>query len=210
VEWELTGQARARRPLSRLDAILPGVKKVYDVYRPDWPCSIEAGLLTYFMRVDSKYGIEKLRPALSAYYDRAGGDCHQGSLLVDLAILRNTPELQPFVVSALNDTRPAAATAGARVMAFGDQAKIPLPPLLARLRAPDDEWPDFDARNNVDTEYTRKWNSGYSELERILSSDFVNSGDSPENSAYCKPAVDFCIPDFCRNHIRQRLARSRY
>src|SRR5579863_3220665 len=83
------------------DSILPRVKKVYEVYGPDWPCSVESGLLTYFLRVDPTYGREKLGPALSAYYDKGGSDCHQGGLLVDLALLHNGPELQPFVSVAL-------------------------------------------------------------------------------------------------------------
>jgi hypothetical protein len=192
------------------DSILPRVKKVYEVYGPDWPCSIEAGLLTYFLRVDPKYGSEKLGPALAAYYDKGGGDCHQGSLLVDLALLRNAPELQPFVVAALNDPRPLVATAGARVIAFGDQAKIPLPPLLARLHALHDDWQDFDTQSGADPEYLRKWNSGYNELERAIFIDFANSGDSAENAGYCKQALGFCITDACRNAIRQRMGRSRF
>jgi hypothetical protein len=192
------------------DSLLPRVKKVYEVYGPDWPCSIEAGLLTYFLRTDPAYGSEKLGPALSAYYNKGGSDCQQASLLVDLAILRNGPELQPFVSAALNDPRPLVAAAGARVAAFGDQAKIPLPPLLARLRALHDEWPDFDARSGADSEYLQKWNSGYNELEIVLSTDFVNAEDSPENAVIWKQALDLCITDFCRNNLRQRLARSKF
>jgi hypothetical protein len=192
------------------DSVLPRVKKVYEIYGPDWPCSIEAGLLTYFLRVDPKYGGDKLGPALSAYYDRGGSDCHQSNLLVDLAILRNSPELWPFVVSALDDPRPTVAVAGARVIAFGDQAKIPLEPLLARLHALHDEWPDFDTRSRVDPEYLKKWNAGYGELERILASDFANAGDTPQNTSYCKQALDLCVTDSCRNNLRQRIARSRY
>jgi hypothetical protein len=192
------------------DSILPRVKKVYEVYGSDWPCSIEAGLLTYFLRVDPAYGNEKLGPALSAYYNKGGSDCHQASLLVDLAMLRNGPELQPFVSAALNDPRPLVAAAGARVTAFGDQAKIPLPPLLARLRALHDEWSDFDARSSAGSEYLQKWNSGYNDLERVLSTDFVNAGDSPENALLWKQALDLCITDFCRNNLRQRLARSKF
>ncbi len=192
------------------DSILPRVKKVYEIYGPDWPCSMQAGILTYFLRVEPTYGVEKLGPALSAYYNRGGSDCHQTSLLVDLALLRNAPELRPFVSAALNDPRPTVAAAGARVAAFGDQAKISLPPLLNRLRALHDEWPDYETHSNTDPEYVQKWKSGYSELESILSIDFVNSEDSPENAAIWKQALELCITDTCRNNLRQRLARSRY
>lgn len=192
------------------DSILPRVKKVYEIYGSDWPCSMQAGILTYFLRVDPAYGVEKLGPALSAYYNRGGSDCHQTSLLVDIALLRNAPELQPFVSAALNDPRPAVAAAGARVSAFGDQGKIVLAPLLNRLRALHNEWPDYDARKNTDPEYTSKWNSGYGELEMILSIDFVNAGDSPENATIWKQALELCITDACRNNLRQRIARSKY
>ena len=192
------------------DSILPRVKKVYEVYGPDWPCSIEAGLLTYFLRLDPAYGAEKLGPALSAYYNKGGSDCHQTSLLVDLALLRNGPELQPFVSAALNDPRPLVAAAGARATVFGDQAKIPLQPLLTRLRALHDEWAEFDVQSSTDPEYLKKWNSGYNELERTLSIDFVNAGDSPENAVIWKQALDLCITALCRNNLRQRLARSRF
>jgi hypothetical protein len=192
------------------DSILARVKKVYEIYGPDWPCSMQAGILTYFLRVDSAYGSEKLGPALSAYYNRGGSDCHQGGLLVDLATLRNGPELQPFVSAALNDPRPQVAAAGARVTAFGDQGKIPLRPLLKRLRALHEEWADFETRSSSDPEYLNRWNSGYNELERILSIDFVNASDSEENVAVWKQALDLCVTDFCRNNLRQRMARSKF
>lgn len=50
----------------------------------------------------------------------------------------------------------------------------------------------------------------YNQLERILSTDFANSGDTPENSVSCKQALDLCLTDFCRNNLRQRIARSRF
>jgi hypothetical protein len=192
------------------DSILFRVKKVYEIYGPDWPCSMQAGILTYFLRVDPTYGVDRVGPALSAYYNRGGSDCHQRSLLVDLALLRNGAELQPFVAAALNDPRPQVAAAGARVTAFGDQAKIPLQPLLKRLRALHDEWADYDTRSGSDPEYLNRWNSGYNELEGILSTDFVNASDSPENVVFCKQALDSCITDVCRNTLRQRIARSKF
>jgi hypothetical protein len=192
------------------DSILPRVKKVYEIYGADWPCSMQGGILTYFLRVDPAYGVEKLGPALSAYYDRGGSDCHKGSLLVDLALLRNGSELQAFVAAALNDPRPQVAAAGAQVTAFGDQAKIPLQLLLQRLRALHEEWEDYDTRSNSDPEYLNKWNSGYNELERILSIDFVNASDSPENAVIWKQALELCITEVCRNNLRQRLVRSKF
>ena len=126
-----------------------------------------------------------------------------------MALLRNAQELQPFVAAALNDARPKVAAAGAQVATFGDQAKIPLQPLLKRLRALHDEWPDYDTYSS-DSEYLSRWNSGYNELERVLSIDFANASDSPENAIIWKQALDSCITDTCRNNLRQRIARSKF
>jgi hypothetical protein len=191
------------------DAILPRVKKVYEIYGADWPCSMQAGILTYFLRVEPAYGVERVGPALTAYYARGGSDCHRGSLLVDMALLRNAPELQPFVAAALNDARPQVAAAGAQVTAFGDQAKIPLQPLLKRLRALHEEWTDFDSRSS-DPDYMSRWNSGYNELERVLSIDFMNASDSAENATIWKQALDACVTEACRTNLRQRIARSKF
>ncbi len=191
------------------DAILPRVKKVYEIYGANWPCSMQAGILTYFLRVEPAYGMEKVGPALTAYYARGGSDCHKGSLLVDMALLRNAPELQPFVAAALNDARPQVAAGGAQVMAFGDQAKIPLQPLLKRLRALHEEWADFDTRSG-DSDYMSRWNSGYNELERVLSIDFMNASDSAENATIWKQALDACVTEACRINLRQRIARSKF
>jgi hypothetical protein len=191
------------------DAILPRVKKVYEIYGADWPCSMQAGILTYFLRVEPAYGAEKTGPALTAFYARGGSDCHKGSLLVDMALLRNAPELEPFVAAALNDPRPQVAAAGAQVTAFGDQGKMPLQSLLKRLRALHDEWPDYDAHSG-DAEYLSRWNSGYNELERVLSIDFMNASDSAENAVIWKQALDSCITEACRNNLRQRIARSKF
>jgi hypothetical protein len=191
------------------DSILPRVKKVYEVYGPDWPCSMQAGILTYFLRVDPPYGVDKIGPALTAYYARGGSDCHKGSLLVDMALLRNPPELQPFVAAALNDARPQVAAAGAQVAAFGDQAKMPLQPLLKRLRALHEEWADFDTHSG-DPDYMSRWNSGYNELERVLSIDFMNASESAENAVMWKRALEACVTEACRNILRQRIARSKF
>jgi hypothetical protein len=126
-----------------------------------------------------------------------------------MALLRNPPELQPFVAAALNDPRPKVAAVGAQVAAFGDQAKIPLQRLLTRLRALHDEWADYAARSG-DSEYLSRWNTGYNELERALSIDFANASDSAENAVIWKQALDACVTEACRNSLRQRIARSKF
>jgi hypothetical protein len=194
------------------DGILERVKKVYEVEGPDWLCPIESGLLTYFLRVDPEYGKEKLGPALEAYFVKGGIGCRT-NLLVDIALLRNAPELRPFVESALNDPRPLVAAAGAQVAAFGDIGKMPCDKLLARLRVLYDDWQGIDvsgAGAGADSDSQRKWNSGYNELERIVSTDLVNASDSPEHAAAWKQARDLCVTDRFRKMMTDRLARSRY
>jgi hypothetical protein len=193
------------------DSILDRVKKVYEVDGPNWPCSIEAGLLTYFLRVDPAYGTQKLGPALEAYNLKGASDCQRGHLLVDLAVLRHAPELRPFAESALNDPRPLVAAAGAQVTSFlaENTAFTPCDKLVARLRILHDEWPDFDPVKS-DSALVQKWNSGYNELERMISINLVNASDSPEHAAAWKQALDLCVTDSCRNMLRQRLARSRF
>jgi hypothetical protein len=55
-----------------------------------------------------------------------------------------------------------------------------------------------------------RWNSGYNELERVLSIDFVNASDSAENATIWKQALDACVNDACRTNLRQRIARSKF
>jgi hypothetical protein len=40
--------------------------------------------------------------------------------------------------------------------------------------------------------------------------DFANAGDSPENAAIRKQALELCITDSCRKTISQRIARSKF
>lgn len=190
------------------DGILDRVKNVYEVEGAGWPCSIQAGLLTYFLRVDPAYGKEQLGPALNYYFLKGGSDCTR-NLLVDIALLRNAPELKPFVESALNDPRPLVAAAGAQITGFGDQGKMPVESLLTRLRVLHEEWPDFDSKNAESAEQ-QKWNSGYNELERIISINLVNASDSPEHAAAWKKALDLCVSENCRKMMRDRMARSRF
>ena len=191
------------------DSILPRVKKVYEVWGPSWPCSIEAGLLTYFLRVDPGYGTEKLGPALAAYNDMGTSDCRV-SLLVDMALLRNPPELKPFVSAALNDSRPLVAAAGAQVTGFEVEDKVRMGNLVRRLRLLHEEWTGFDEKSKSDTDYMHRWQSGYDELERMITIDLVNANDSRENTAVWRSALDVCVTEFCRKEMKSRLARSSF
>jgi hypothetical protein len=213
-----TGEMTRAAPIIALYAtpsILPRVRKVYES-ASEWPCVIEGGLLTYFLRVDSEYGVARTGPALEASYKtfgtpdkNASGACYQGTMLVDMALMRNPPELKPFVSSALDDSRPLVAAGGARASAIGDVAFIPTEPLIARLRKLHDDW-----RNDESTkdggEDGRRWNSGYDELERMIVWALVNTNDTQQHAAVWKEAYDLCVSDGCRKSLRQRMDRSRF
>jgi hypothetical protein len=196
-------------------ALLPRIRKIYES-AADWPCTIEGGLLTYFLRVDPKYGIAKTAPALEASYkavrtlERTGPDsCYQGTMLVDMALFRNPPELKPFITSALNDPRPLVAAGGARAFATGNVALIQVQPLIARMQKQHDDWRDFEAKKN-DGEPGHPWNSDCEALERMIVWALVNIDDSPEHAAAWKEAYDLCVADGCRKSLRQRMDRSRF
>jgi hypothetical protein len=201
-------------------SLLARVRKAYES-KADWPCAIEGGLLTYFLRVDSEYGVAKAGLALEASYKKLGtlernspGTCYQGTMLVDMALLRNPPELKPFVSSALDDLRPLVAAGGARASAIGDVAFIPTEPLIARLRNLHDGWHN-DVANSDDAKKdggddAPRWSSGYDELERMIVWALVNMNDTQEHAAAWKKAYDLCVSDGCRKSLRQRMDRSRY
>jgi hypothetical protein len=196
-------------------ALLPRIRKIYES-AADWPCTIEGGLLTYFLRVDPEYGVAKTAPALEASYkavrtlERTGPDsCYQGTMLVDMALFRNPPELKPFITSALNDPRPLVAAGGARAFATGNVALIQVQPLIARMQKQHDDWRDFEAKKN-DGEPGHPWNSDCEALERMIVWALVNIDDSPEHAAAWKEAYDLCVADGCRKSLRQRMDRSRF
>jgi hypothetical protein len=197
------------------NSILPRVKKVYEIHGPDWPCHVEAGLLVYFLRVDSAYGQVKLDPALEASYRKAdgtirgeGSGCTEDTLLVDMALSYRTADWKPWATAALNDPRPIVAAGGARVMGMGDVALTPGKPLVTRLRKLRKEWDDFDIRKN-DREYIQHWRSGSSELESMILTQLVNASDSPEHLVAWKEAHDVCITDECRVRLNERIERYR-
>jgi hypothetical protein len=196
-------------------ALLPRVRKIYE-NTPNWPCTIEGGLLTYFLRVDPEYGIARTGPALEASYKTTltlvRGDpdaCYQGTMLVDMAMFRNPPELKPFIASALSDPRPLVAAGGARAFATGNVALIQVQPLIARMQKLHDDWRDSEAKKSAG-EPSQPWNSDCDALERMIFWALVNINDSPDHAAAWKEAYELCVTDGCRKSLRQRMDRSRF
>ena len=183
--------------------ILDRVKKVYEVHAGSWPCSIESGLLAYFLRVDSAYGTRQLSAAL-ANFPKSDLPCSQGSLLQQVSTLYKGPELMSFGMAALNDQNPKTAGEAVRILNMPGAKSIPYEDFLARLEDLHNQWQDFDTKKN-DAEYMQHWNSGYSQLELALVFPLMNVNDSAEHLALWKKAYDFCITDVCRDRLRRRI-----
>ena len=172
--------------------------------------------MTYFLRVDPEYGIARTGPALEASYKttltlvRDDPDaCYQGTMLVDMALFRNPPELKPFIASAVSDPRPLVAAGGARAFATGNVALIQVQPLIARMQKLHDDWRDSEAKKNTG-DPSQPWNSDCDALERMIVWALVNINDNPDHAAAWKEAYDLCVTDGCRKSLRQRMDRSRF
>lgn len=185
--------------------VLDRVKRIYEIHAGGWPCPIESGLLTYFVRVAPAYGTATLGSAL-AEYPASGMQCSERSLLTQVAILRNAPELTPFKIALLNDPHPEKAREGARALSIGDANAIPVDAIVERLRLLHEQWHDFDSHKN-DLDYLGRWNSGYSQLETELVSPLMNLRNSPEHMDAWTRALEFCVTDGCRDRLQRRMQR---
>jgi hypothetical protein len=77
------------------------VRDVYGDKGGKWACSIQSALLAYFLRVDAPMGIELVKQALGA---RGPEYTHcYAPLLLEVAKLRMTPELEALAIEGLDD-----------------------------------------------------------------------------------------------------------
>ena len=77
------------------------VRDVYGDKGGKWACSIQSALLAYFLRIDAPMGIELVKKALGA---RGPEFTHcYATLLVEVAKLRMTPELEALAIESLDD-----------------------------------------------------------------------------------------------------------
>ncbi len=186
-------------------SILPPIKQAYEVQGEKWPCSMQAGTLTYFLRTDPAYGAAKTSTALAYSFAQAEPGCRQESLLIDMALLRNAPELKTFADAIVDDPRPRLALSGVRVLGL-DYKHIPYERLAQRLRKLHEEWGDY--RDHAqDQEYLSRWNSGYGRLEQNIVT-LLTSTTSPQLAPLWKDALTSCITDDCRARIGGRVRDS--
>jgi hypothetical protein len=185
-------------------AILPQIKQVYEVEEAKWPCSLQAGLLTYFLRVDPAYGVAQTRTALAKSYVEKQLQCRDESLLASIAFLYKADELENLAESALDDPRPLVAAGAARTLNIMFPGELPYQHLVERLRKLHDEWPDYASHAN-DSAYTSRWKSGYDRLEDILVRLLTNNSPTPKSTPLWKAVLDACVTEECRVRVSGRL-----
>lgn len=96
------------------DAIFQEVRGFYEGWRDGPACWARPALLAYFLRVDASYGARALEQA-----GRPGGGCSEGdrrSLLVEVAKLRTSPELEAAAVRQLEASDLDAAALAAELL----------------------------------------------------------------------------------------------
>jgi hypothetical protein len=184
-------------------AILPEIQRVYGMEGANWPCSLQTGLLTYFLRVDPVYGLAQTQAALEKSYARPEGQCRESNLLVAMALLRKAPELEALAYTALADSRPLVAWGGARVLGILLAPDLPYQRLLDRLQQLHEQWPDYESRSK-DPAYLLRWKSGYDRLESIIVQLLTNT-TSAKLLLVQKAALEVCVTEACRLRVGARL-----
>jgi hypothetical protein len=187
-------------------AILDQIKKVYEVQDAKWPCSVQAGMLTYFLRVAPAYGEAQTRIALEKSYGEKQLNCWEPSVLVSIALLYQAPQLETLANEALDDPRPLAAFGAARTLGIMVPRELPYQRLLDRFQKLHQEWPDYAAHAN-DSAYRARWESGYDKLEDILIRLLTNA-PLPKATPLWPAVLEACVTDECRTRLGVRLRES--
>jgi hypothetical protein len=185
-------------------AVLPQIKQVYEVQDAKWPCSVQAGMLAYFLRVASAYGAPQTRIALEKSYKDKDLNCREQSLLASIAFLYQAPQLETLANEALDDARPLAAVGAAKTINIVNARQMPYQHLLERLQKLHGEWPDY-ASHASDTAYTSRWKSGgYDGLEQILT-QLLTANPTSRAVALWPSVQDACVTDECRIRVGGRI-----
>ena len=133
-------------------AILPRVKTVYEKSAGEWACDIEDGLVSYFLRVEPDYGLERVRAK--------GGKCMEGSLQVVVAG-GHWSAVEPAIIARLNDTNVWTARDAAETLALygGPKAQKAL---WQRVRAFHRQWADRETELVIAANTPREVNEAVS------------------------------------------------
>jgi hypothetical protein len=132
------------------------VRDVYGDKGGKWACSIQSALLAYFLRVDAPMGIELVKQALGA---RGPEFTHcYSELLVGVAKMRMTPELEALAIESLDDPDPEVVTHAASTLGqYGSTGAEK--PLWQRLEKWLREWKGREGElpKNFDSAHPNNW-----------------------------------------------------
>lgn len=188
--------------------ILTRVKKIYEIYGDAWPCSLQAGLLAYLLRVDAKYAVPRITTAVEKSYE-GKHPCDYLSFLPGLAAIYKGPELTRLGLIAFEDERPGVAGAGARYFAVGGASKLDLDLLLRRLDRLHAKWGGL-GESNAPADKLRLWNSGENagnrELETMISLGLIDFSNTLEDLELLKRALPLCVTKECHQRLQDRIS----
>jgi hypothetical protein len=137
-------------------SVSPRVRAFYSDKAGQWACSIQSSLLAYLLRTDAATGIDLIKHALAARgkeYTR----CYV-SLLVEVAKLRMTPELEALAIEHLDDPDPEVVISAASMLGqYGSTGAEK--PLWRRLEKWLQEWKGRgeELPKNFDSSHPNFW-----------------------------------------------------
>ena len=207
LEGRLTVEMKSAAPLIgkyATPAILERVRAVYEVENEAWPCDIEAGLLAYFLRVDSAYG-EKMLPAALAYAaSRQQLTCQRPTLVGAISVLYYSPVIEQAAIAQIDD-RNSRMVFDAIETLRQHMSGPALAALRDRFRRFHEEWKDFDPQK-ADTDSRKKWDStNQSGLEMALVRALSQSASYRRNPDKLEELAKLCVTDACRAETARML-----
>jgi len=134
----------------------PRVKAFYSDKAGQWACSIQSSLLAYLLRTDTAMGIDPIKQALAAR-GKEHTRCYV-SLLIEVAKLRMTPDLEELAIEHLDDPDPEVVIQAASTL--GQYGSIDAEkPLWQRLEKWLQEWKGRaeELPKNVDSSHPNFW-----------------------------------------------------
>lgn len=194
-----TGVALVERYASR--ASLPRLRVAYEKQIGTLGCTVQEGLISYFLRYDEPFGLEMLRNALAA---RKKTRCFANALTT-AARKKSSPEFEQLALESLDDKNEDVMFQGVQVLAkYGagpekDRVK-------SRIKQQLDEW--REEKRDPDA--------------AISSSNFVHLGNFAEgllqtyaraqawlvDEAELQELAEWCLNEQCRGQLKNSVAQS--
>jgi HEAT repeat protein len=137
-------------------SVSPRVRAFYSAKAGQWACSIQSPLLAYLLRTDAQTGIDLIKQALAAR-GKEHTRCYV-SLIVEVAKLRMTPELEALAIEHLDDPDPEVVINAASMLGqYGSTGAEK--PLWQRLEKWLQEWKGRgeELPKNFDSSHPNFW-----------------------------------------------------